>query len=610
MAQRLGLGPVFTFEWLTRSRRWQGYALRGLFVLALLAGLGLIWRSTQQQSQYLTTRQQMVQAGESFFFTMTITELALVLLAAPAATAGAICLDKARGTLAHVMVTELTDREVVLGKLGARLAPVLNLIACALPVAALGTLMGGIDPVALSASLLIAGGLAFLGCSLALALSVWMVKAHEVMLVVFAVWVLWLMALPACYMSTPGNWAPRWLEVSNPFWLSLAPSNVPGQTSMREPIGFLLACLVISGGLAALSVRKVRPVYLLQSGRTPKAVRDSRLAAWYRRQVRWWPGPSLDKNPVLWREWHRNRPSKATRIVWMLYIVLTAVFSLKVILDYRSRVAGARVDEMAALLNAFQVTIGLLLVSASAGTVLSEERVRGSLDVLISTPLTTRSIVWGKWWGAFRKVPWLAFWPSLVTFAVLPSNPPGWMVLLAYLTPALIIAQGATLASLGLAMATWISRTGRAVTWTISALIASVIGWPVFGFMLFGDGGSREATQLAVVMGSPFYSAAMPTVVMEVQNRGSMQVEMERGIYFGMIGWTIGYALLALGLFLATLLTFDRCLGRTPDRPGLPGPRPEPGRRVKRAVKGSGWRTRRAGGRPEIGAASSGPPLR
>ena len=37
---------------------------------------------------------------------MVVTQLALILLAAPAATAGAICQDKARGTLAHVMVTD------------------------------------------------------------------------------------------------------------------------------------------------------------------------------------------------------------------------------------------------------------------------------------------------------------------------------------------------------------------------------------------------------------------------------------------------------------------------------------------------------------------------
>ena len=63
----------------------------------------------------------------------------MVMLAAPAATAGAICLDKARGTLLHVLVTDLSDAEIVLGKLAARLVPVLGLVACSLPVLALGT---------------------------------------------------------------------------------------------------------------------------------------------------------------------------------------------------------------------------------------------------------------------------------------------------------------------------------------------------------------------------------------------------------------------------------------------------------------------------------------
>ncbi len=54
MMQRSGLGPVFAFEWLTRSRRWQAYALRGLFVLALLLGLWMVWQ-TAMASASLTT---------------------------------------------------------------------------------------------------------------------------------------------------------------------------------------------------------------------------------------------------------------------------------------------------------------------------------------------------------------------------------------------------------------------------------------------------------------------------------------------------------------------------------------------------------------------------
>ncbi len=98
-------------------------------------------------------------------------ELALVMLAAPAATAGAICLDRARGTLAHMLMTDLSDPEIVLGKLAARLLPVLGLVACTWPVMAISSLLGGIDPIALtSGAIAIIVAVAVLGCTMALAL--------------------------------------------------------------------------------------------------------------------------------------------------------------------------------------------------------------------------------------------------------------------------------------------------------------------------------------------------------------------------------------------------------------------------------------------------------
>ena len=73
---------------------------------------------------------------------VVVIELTLVLLAAPAATAGAVCLDKARGTLDHMLATDLSNAEIVLGKLGVRLIPVLGLIACVVAVAGAGGLAG------------------------------------------------------------------------------------------------------------------------------------------------------------------------------------------------------------------------------------------------------------------------------------------------------------------------------------------------------------------------------------------------------------------------------------------------------------------------------------
>ena len=59
-------------------------------------------------------------------------------------------MDRARGTLAHMLMTDLSDAEIVLGKLAARLLPVLGLVACTWPVMAISSLLGGIDPIALT----------------------------------------------------------------------------------------------------------------------------------------------------------------------------------------------------------------------------------------------------------------------------------------------------------------------------------------------------------------------------------------------------------------------------------------------------------------------------
>src|SRR5262249_61024307 len=73
-----------------------------------------------------------------------------------------------------------------------------------------------------------------------------------------------------------------------------------------------------------------------------------------------------------------------------------------------------------------QVTFGLLVLSAVAPLSMAEERQRGSLDVVVATPLSTRAIVLGKWWGTFRLVPLLALGPGLMTLALATARAVGW----------------------------------------------------------------------------------------------------------------------------------------------------------------------------------------
>ena len=119
---------------------------------------------------------------------------------------------------------------------------------------------------------------------------------------------------------------------------------------------------------------------------------------------------------MLWREWHRSRPSRWARIVGLVFAALATTFSVIAILS------GGR-GEVSAWVNGFQVSIGLLFLSVTAATSLAEERVRGSLDMLMTTPLSTNEIVIGKWLGSFRLVPALAILPVLVVFGGVLKHP-------------------------------------------------------------------------------------------------------------------------------------------------------------------------------------------
>src|SRR5262245_43204638 len=225
MSMRLGPGPAFVYESLAATRRRQLYALRSVFVGMLLAGLVLVWLVVRREAGApigSMRLKELAQLGQYFYYGISTAQLMLVLIVAPAATAGAICLDRARGNLTHMLVTDLSDGEIVLGKLAARLLPVLALVGAAIPVLALAGLLGGIIIEAILTLTLITLAVAALGCTLALAVSVRATKTHEVLMAVYGIEAAWVLGPVACELVSEGR-TPAWLVSINPFVLAWAP---------------------------------------------------------------------------------------------------------------------------------------------------------------------------------------------------------------------------------------------------------------------------------------------------------------------------------------------------------------------------------------------------
>ncbi len=577
MAVIAGPGPVFVFERLTGARRWQVYAWRALFVTALLMALAVTWESESVFGGMIGPAQTRV--AVKVYRALVGTQLALVLMAAPAATAGAVCLDKARGTLAHVLVTDLSNGEIVLGKLGARLIPVLMFVGCTMPVAFLCTLLGGMDPDALLAAFAVTVGVAVLGCSLALTLSIWARKTHEVLLATYVIWAICLLASPAVSLIAQffgsANLAQAF-EDANPFMLAFAPYDRPNLYSPWEIVGFVACCMVFSGLLLARAVTHVRRVAVRQASRTelPRRPARVRLPRWAlpaivpSKLVKLMEGPTLDGNPVLWREWFRNRPSGWARTIWGVYVAGCVAFTLIAFVSDVGQPPGFMRGRVSLWVNGLQVAIGLLFLSVGAATSLAEERVRGSLDVLMATPLSTRSIVWGKWLGTFRMVPRLALLPGLLAFGLAWKHGNSMEVIFLL---AEIAAYGALITSLGLALATRTARLSTAVCTSIMAYVMlTVATFFILAVVVRDPPGER------MFAFSPFGGPAILTL--DIANNGVgprepswAAVRRFRPLLFVRYGWEtfaiVVYGTAALMLYRSTLRAFDRCLGRASSAP-------------------------------------------
>src|SRR5262249_31091197 len=183
-------------------------------------------------------------------------------------------------------------------------------------------------------------------------------------------------------------------------------------------------------------------------------------------------GATLDGNPVLWREWQRKRPSRWMALVWAGYVFLGIAFSL---LALAGNLTHSRRNEIAPFVTGLEALVGLLLVSVSAVTSLAEERTRGSLDVLLTTPFPTYKIVWGKWWGTYRTIPLLAILPTATVWILSIGRP--FAQLNWVLVGGLMLAYGAAITSLGLALATWIPRVTRAITVSVVIYVLVAVGW-------------------------------------------------------------------------------------------------------------------------------------
>jgi hypothetical protein len=545
---RFNLGPVFLWEWRRVSRLWWFYALRSALVGGLLLGLGAVWWM-QMLRPGADVPREMARLGEWFFKVIVVAQLSMVLLTAPAVTAGAFGTDRVRGHVSLMLVTELTSLDSIFGSLVARLLPVLAGVLSLVPVLALVAHLGGIPPEALVDLVVVTVASALLVCSLALVVSIAARRFHEVLVATYFLLVAWVLGYPTLFMIrmtavgvlVPGWWM-HWLLDVNPYWLALGPVIDANASHSGAVWSFL-------GGTVALSALLLAgAAWMLRTA----AMRDQDQAALPRWSQFFDVGrsrSSLDSHPVFWRECRRQQPSTWIVLLWGFYVAGAVLFSA--LAAGECSIGGVRRSPWTGPFNGFQAAVGLILMSLVTPASLAEDRVAGSLGVLLSTPLSTRELVLGKWLAHYRVVPWLALLPGIVALA--HAAPTGrWLGVV--LVIGTVMAQGAAVTSLGIALATWVSRLDLALTLSSAVAVFVTVAWVPLMLVLCSP---DENLALGLASASPLLGVGVLTTELVTASARTWPLRVGWAVF-----WILVYAIIALTLCGATVATFDSCVGR------------------------------------------------
>jgi ABC-type transport system involved in multi-copper enzyme maturation permease subunit len=551
------LGPVFEFEWKRAARRWQMYAGRGLVGLAVLIGVYAVWR-WQVGSVGTITGAQAALVAESCIYALITVQLAVVLVVSPVATASAISDEKLRGRLVPLFVADLQPREIVLGKIAARTVPLLGFILCPAPLALMAVALGAANWSAILGAYVVLLAFAILGATLAFTLSVFSSRTHEVVLICYFVWCV-LLGIRPIWNYLVHYWGarypPAWVKLVNPHDLSLL-SYATMKTewsSLGAQILALVVCALVSALLIMLSIRHIQSVAISHEGRKGMSRRlhfGDRLVGLLKHV----PSPSLDRYPLLWREWKRFRPSRFTLAVTGIYFGVSIMVTVAVI----QMGLWNRWTHIPHLINDVQVGFGLLLVSAASVTLLSDERLDPQkLDLLLVSPLSTQAIIESKWWAAFRLLPLLVLMPVAMGAVRAHNGDGGWWGLL--LIAGLVFVQGAFVTTVGLALSVWISSQRKAMV--VSIIIYLAIALP--GVLALGVPSPQMTPALAgIAAGSPFWAAGYP--IGEYIDVWFFHLRAQNCVIWSTL-WIIVYALASIILLVVVLATSDRCLGRAED---------------------------------------------
>lgn len=443
------IGPVFTRELVTAPRRLRFFLLPFVYVAGLLLLLSTAW-ALLTGTQDVRTVGDMARFGTTIFQILAVLQVTLALLFSALLSASAVAQEKDRRTLILLLLTNLSNSELVLGKLLSSVLGVALTALSATPFFLLVALLGGVayEQVALVTAVTLATIMAAgsLGSTVALWRETTFLALATTALLLF-VWV------GGWTFVANGGVGASWGGIGTK---ELAASFAPIQATMNAvrprlggtgtapwwqtpPIAYLVTSLGVAAVLNGIAIWRVR-VWNPSREARPRfeeaeesqatavekttgaegipagggmAIRPSVHAIRRRQRVVW-------DNPVLWREvctWAYGRRVLLLRIAYWLLFAAAAFFVHSAASGLVGGPAGVRsagLRSELSLVLAPLFVLSLILINALAVNSIANERDLGALDLLLVTDLNPAEFIFGKLGGIFYVTKEMVLLPLLL----------------------------------------------------------------------------------------------------------------------------------------------------------------------------------------------------
>ena len=398
------LGAVFEREVRFAPRARGLFVGRAIYAGSLLAIIATCWL-VMTGTQSITTAGDTARFGATLLRTLAPLQLTLAVLAAAMTAAVAVSVEKDRRTLELLLLSRLTERELVLGKLAASLLRVLLMLLSAIPVFGIAALFGGVTVPQLARLFVVTAAAALAAASIATTVAFWKDTTFQAVAITAFALVAWVVAGEAV-VGWLGPDAGEQISPARAMFAALTPAG-----------GGLGSFLGLCGGVIVIT--NVLAIYRVRAW---NMAREARRAAQARSQAgpaRQRPARQVWSNPILWREICTSAYGRTIVIVRLAWLLLFAAAVTGVMSEARVE----RPDRFAVAVAVIPMALAsLLAVTALAVTSITTERDRGSLDLLLVSDLEPKEFIWGKLLGVLVVAREVVLLPLLLCVALVASG--------------------------------------------------------------------------------------------------------------------------------------------------------------------------------------------